>query len=151
MNSGILGTKVIVQLGIIVKDINITVEKYLQFFDVDNPQVFITDIYEKAQTQYRGKPTSARAKIAFLHVEGGLEIELIEPDENPSIWREFLDTYGEGTHHIAFFVKDINGKIKLLEELGMPLVQKGKYSGGEYSYIDTTEHLKIMIELLENY
>ena len=151
MNNGILGTKAVIQLGIIVRDINVTSKKYAQLFGVEIPQVIITDVYEKTQTQYRGKPTSARAKMAFIHTEGGLVIELIEPDENPSTWREFLDTYGEGPHHIAFSIKDTNGKIKLLEELGMSLVQKGIYSGGEYSYIDSTEHLKIMIELLENY
>jgi methylmalonyl-CoA/ethylmalonyl-CoA epimerase len=150
MENGILGTNAVVQLGIIVKDINKTARKYADFFGVAVPEIIVTDTYDKALTQYRGKPTEAKAKLAFFRQPGCLEIELIEPDENPSTWREFLDIHGEGVHHIAFFIKDMKGKVTKLEEIGMPLVQKGEYTGGRYAYIDSNEDLKVMLELLEN-
>jgi Glyoxalase/Bleomycin resistance protein/Dioxygenase superfamily len=77
-------------------------------------------------------------------------LELIEPDENPSTWRESLDKNGEGPHHIAFVVEGMKEKIDALEGRKMSLLQKGEYTGGRYAYVDTLKDLKVIIELLEN-
>ena len=149
MKSNILGTKLITQIGILVHDIEKTSQAYAQFFGVEKPQCTITDEVDKAQTQYRGQPSDARAKLAFFDM-GSLQLELIEPDHNPSTWRESLNKNGEGPHHIAFIIKGMKEKIVVLERDGMPLLQKGEYSGGRYAYIDTLRDLKVIIELLEN-
>ena len=83
MGNNILGTKLITQIGILVHDIEATSQAYAQFFGVEKPQYSITDDVEKAQTQYRGKRSAARAKLAFFDM-GSLQLELIEPDHNPS-------------------------------------------------------------------
>jgi methylmalonyl-CoA/ethylmalonyl-CoA epimerase len=132
MKSNILGTKLITQLGILVHDIEKTSQAYAQFFGVEKPQCTITDEVDKAQTQYRGQPSDARAKLAFFDM-GSLQLELIEPDHNPSTWRESLNKNGEGPHHIAFIIKGMKEKIVVLERDGMPLLQKGEYSGGRYA------------------
>jgi catechol 2,3-dioxygenase-like lactoylglutathione lyase family enzyme len=149
MSQGVLGTNVIAQVAIIVRDIERTSRKMADFFGVEPPAWFWTDPQEKARTRYRGEPTEARAKLAFFDM-GSLQLELIEPDEHPSTWREFLDEHGEGVHHIAFVVKGMQEKIRALEQMGMPLVQKGEYTGGRYAYFDTVNDLKVMLELLEN-
>ncbi len=81
---------------------------------------------------------------------GSLQLELIEPDEHPSTWREFLDEHGEGVHHIAFVVEGMKEKVAVLEKSQIPLIQKGEYTGGRYAYLDSVKELKVMIELLEN-
>jgi 4-hydroxyphenylpyruvate dioxygenase and related hemolysins len=149
MAESALGTQIIVQIGIIVRDIQNTARKYAEFLGAA-PVTELTDPYEQAQVQYKGSPTPARAKLAFFRIPGGVELELIEPDEHPSIWREFLDNHGEGVHHIAFYIKDMKGKVMKLHELGMDLVQKGEYTGGRYAYFDSNADLKVMLELLEN-
>jgi methylmalonyl-CoA/ethylmalonyl-CoA epimerase len=145
MGNNILGTKVITQIGILVRDIEKTSQAYADFLGMEKPQWSITDAAEKAQTQYRGKRTDARAKLAFFDM-GSLQLELIEPDHNPSTWRESLDKNGEGPHHIAFVIEGIKEKIAVLERNQMPLLQKGEYTGGRYALKD----LKVIIELLEN-
>jgi methylmalonyl-CoA/ethylmalonyl-CoA epimerase len=145
----ILGTKLITQIGILVHDIEATSQAYAQFFGIETPQWSITDEVDKAQTQYRGKRSDARAKLAFFDM-GSLQLELIEPDHNPSTWRESLDRNGEGPHHIAFVIKGMKEKIAVLERNQMPLLQKGEYTGGRYAYVDTVRDLKVIIELLEN-
>jgi hypothetical protein len=150
MDKNILGTKVVTQIGIIVKDIEKTASAYADFLGVEKPNIIITDAVDRAFTEYRGALTPARAKLAFFHVGDTLDIELIEPDNEPSTWREFLDNNGEGVHHIAFVIEGMKEKVMLLEKNGMPLVQKGEYTGGRYSYIDSFKDLKVMIELLEN-
>ena len=145
----ILGTKFITQIGILVHDIEKTSREYADFFGVEKPQWSITDSVDNAQTQYRGKRSEARAKLAFFDM-GSLQLELIEPDHNPSTWRESLDKNGEGPHHIAFEIEGMKDKIAVLRHNQMPLLQKGEYTGGRYAYIDTLRDLKVIIELLEN-
>jgi hypothetical protein len=149
MGNNALGTKLITQIGILVHDIEARSQTYAKFFGVEKPQYSITDDANKAQTQYRGKRSAARAKLAFFDM-GSLQLELIEPDHNPSTWRESLDKNGEGPHHIAFVIKGMKEKIAVLERNQMPLLQKGEYTGGRYAYIDASRDLKVIIELLEN-
>lgn len=149
-DKGILSSRAIVQIGIVVRDIEAVSRAYADLFGVEKPQWFWTDEYERAHTEFYGQPSHARAKLAFFDM-GNVQLELIEPDEKPSTWRDFLDNCGEGVHHIAFMIKDMDGEIKKLERHGMRLIQRGDYEGGRYAYIDTRERLKVLIELLENF
>jgi methylmalonyl-CoA/ethylmalonyl-CoA epimerase len=149
MQSNVLGNNIITQIGLLVHDIEKTSEAYANFFGVEKPKWFWTDTADVAQTEYRGRPSEARAKLAFFDM-GSLQLELIEPDQNPSTWRESLDQNGEGFHHIAFEIKGMKEKVSLLEQGGMPLMQKGEYTGGRYAYLDSFKNLKVLIELLEN-
>ncbi|WHX48999.1 VOC family protein [Paenibacillus woosongensis] len=149
MEKGFLGTNVITQIGIIVRDIDKVSQSYADFFGIEKPRWFWTDTVDVARTEFKGASSEARAKLAFLDC-GQLQVELIEPDEHPSTWREFLDEQGEGVHHIAFVIKGMKEKIAVLEANQMPLIQRGEYTGGRYAYMDTFKELKVMVELLEN-
>ena len=83
MGDYILGTRLITQIGILVHDIEKTSQAYAHFFGIEKPHWSITDAVDKARTEYRGKPSDARAKLAFFDM-GSLQLELIEPDHNPS-------------------------------------------------------------------
>ncbi|WP_027086068.1 VOC family protein [Cohnella panacarvi] len=149
MDKGALGNNVITQIGLLVHDIEKTSQAYADFFGMEKPQWFWTDVADVARTEYRGSRSEARAKLAFFDM-GSLQLELIEPDHEPSTWRESLDKNGEGFHHIAFGIKGMKEKIAVMEAGGMPLLQKGEYTGGRYAYLDSFQELKVLIELLEN-
>ncbi|GGA45159.1 VOC family protein [Paenibacillus physcomitrellae] len=149
MSSGLLGTQIVAQIGIIVNDIEKVSEDYARFLGVEKPEWSWTDPVEQAQTEYKGESCPARAKLAFFDC-GELQIELIEPDEQPSVWRDFLTEHGEGPHHIAFGIKGMKEKVLEFHDSGFPLLQKGEYTGGRYAYMDTTKELKVLVELLEN-
>lgn len=140
---------IMVQVGVVVRDIEKTARNFAKIFGVDMPHISLTDNRDKALTEYKGQPTEARAKLAFIDM-GGMQLELIEPDDHPSTWKEFLDKHGEGIHHIALNVKGMKETVAYLENNGMPLVQKGEYTGGRYAYIDSSDKLGMIIELLEN-
>jgi methylmalonyl-CoA/ethylmalonyl-CoA epimerase len=140
---------IMVQVGVVVRDIEKTARNFTKIFGVDMPHISLTDTRDKALTEYKGQPTEARAKLAFIDM-GGMQLELIEPDDHPSTWKEFLDKHGEGIHHIALNVKGMKETVAYLENNGMPLVQKGEYTGGRYAYIDSSDKLGMIIELLEN-
>jgi len=150
MKKRILGTDVVTQIAIVVRDIEKTAQVYADFLGVPKPEVIVTEPVEQSQARYRGNPTPTRARLAFLTVGPSLQIELIQPDAAPSTWREELDRKGEGVHHIAFQIRGMKEKIADLGREGMPLIQTGEYTGGRYAYIDSNRDLKVLIELLEN-
>ncbi len=41
-------------------------------------------------------------------------------------------------------------KIAYLDSKGIPLVQRGEYTGGRYAYLDGAAQLGAVLELLEN-
>jgi len=146
-NSQSLDTKVVTQIGIVVEDIEETSQAYAELFGIETPQVSETDGYSKTNAHYRGEPTKGRAKLAFIRLEN-ITIEIIEPIGGPSTWKEFLDKHGEGVHHIAFRVEDMDKTIAMLETKGGELVQRGDFTGGSYSYVESQDKLKTIIELL---
>ncbi len=151
--AGIIGTNVVVQVGIVVRDIEKTKKKFAAFLGVEEPISKPSGDYAITQTVLRGKPApDAAALLAFFNAGDHFQLELIQPNGFPSTWQEFLDEHGEGVHHIAFTIKDMKGKIQACEEFGMPLIQKAEYSkgNGRYAYMDASEDLKVLIELLEN-
>lgn len=145
----ILGNRVMVQVGILVHDVDKACEAWAQLLGVEVPKTFWSDGYDKTQATYNGEPCNARCKQGFFQL-GPVQFELIQPDENPSVWRDCLDANGEGLHHIAFEIKNMPQKIKILESMGYPLMQKGEYTGGRYAYADARKELKMILELLEN-
>jgi catechol 2,3-dioxygenase-like lactoylglutathione lyase family enzyme len=146
-----LGSTTVTQVGMIVKDIEKSAKLWAGLLGVPVPEIVVTDELDKAQTVFRGKPSPARAKLAFIHLGPQVDMELIEPDGNPSTWQEFLDEHGEGVHHIAFNVQGMKEQTQVFAAHGLDCVQKGEYTGGRYAYFDAAENkFNVVFELLEN-
>src|SRR5690349_5388622 len=71
---------------------------------------------------------SEGVKTSFFEV-GGVKIELLEASRDDSPIAKFIDKKGEGIHHLAFEVKDINQSIQHYEQQGFvpinPTAKKG--------------------------
>mgnify|MGYP005842815487 FL=1 len=145
-----LGTDVVTQIAIVVRDIERAVERYCAILGLDRPDIIITDAYDQARTTYRGEPTPARAKLAFFQL-GQVALELIEPVGGPSTGQEALEQKGEGVHHIALVVPDTDAATRSLGAHGINIVQQGYYTGGRYTYLDSQADLGVVLELLENF
>ncbi len=145
----VFGTSKCAQVGILVHNMEKSVQAYAAFLGVDVPAICQTGEYEEARTLYLGRPTRARCRQAFFYYND-LQVELIEPDKEPSVWRQALDEKGEGIHHIAFQIENMEETIRLGESLGMKLLQRGRWNGGHYAYLDASSTLHCVVELLEN-
>lgn len=143
------GSRAIAQVGIIVDDIEKYVDNYSRIFGVDKPPVIITDDYELSHAAYKGAPTHATAKLAFFDM-GSVQIELIEPIGEPSTWKNHLDQNGSSVHHIAFWVADTDAVVRHLGSEGMTVEQRGDFTGGMYTYIDSRPQLGVTLELLQH-
>jgi methylmalonyl-CoA epimerase len=67
-------------------------------------------------------------KIAFLEA-GGAEIELLEPIRSDSAVSRFLETRGEGIHHLSFHVRDIETALARAAAAGLELIDRTPREG----------------------
>ncbi len=151
--AGVVGTNLIAQVGFIVKDVEASKRKWAEFLGVEVPETQPIGDYAVTRTTYKGEPApKAYCWMAFFDVGPGIQLELIQPNEEPSTWRDYLNEHGEGIHHVAFQVKDSAAKVASAEKAGLKLIQHGTYGDGtgEYNYLDAPE-LKCIVELLESY
>ena len=149
-NEQIITSKTVAQVAIIVRDIDKARVAWAEMLGVKTPEVSVAEGHFSRPTKYKGEPSDAKAKLAFIEMEN-IQIELIQPLGGKSAWQEFLDKKGEGLHHVAFMVKNINGVEKQFEAQGMHVVQSGGWDGGAYTYVDASNKLGCVLELLENY
>ncbi|MEO5581092.1 MAG: VOC family protein, partial [Saprospiraceae bacterium] len=96
---GLVPEPQITHIGIVVENIELALDHWVDLLGVEKrPAVVIAEGHSLNPTQYRGKPSNAKAKLAFLRLQN-LQVELIEPIGNdPSHWREFLEHKGGGVH-----------------------------------------------------
>lgn len=64
-----------------------------------------------------------KVKVAFFAV-GESRIELLEPTADDSPVAKFLEKNGEGTHHIAYEVDDLEATLARLKEQGVRLIDE---------------------------
>jgi len=148
MTDAALGTT-IAQIGIIVGDIEAKARAWSEILGLPLPDIRETEGHEATQAQYDGQPMEARARLAFFRFDN-IQVELIEPIDGPSTWRDQLERHGDSLHHIAFRIDGMGERVAYLEGHGVSLVQTGEYTGGRYAYLDGVGRLGTILELLEN-
>jgi methylmalonyl-CoA/ethylmalonyl-CoA epimerase len=98
----------------------------------------------------RGKPADYDMDLRLAKGDmGGMGFELVQPLKGKSVYKEFLDKKGEGVHHIAFFVDDVDAEIVDMQKLGFKVVQSGAMSNSKWAYFDTDKLGGMMIELCQ--
>jgi methylmalonyl-CoA/ethylmalonyl-CoA epimerase len=75
--------------------------------------------------------TERKVKVAFLSTGGETQIELLEPLGSESPVAKFLESRGEGIHHIAVKVDNIEKVLEELKEKGVILVNEKPRTGAE--------------------
>ena len=67
--------------------------------------------------------TEQKVRTAFLPVDG-TEIELLEPTSADSSVARFIEKHGEGLHHIAIRVDDIEAALAEMKAKGIQLIDE---------------------------
>ena len=133
------------QLGYVVRDIEKACRYYESVFGT-GPFSDVIDVNMDGAL-LRGKPVETTIKVAFVQ-SGDVQIELIEPVVGKNLYTEFLETRGEGIHHLAYKVDDIEAiKAVFTEKVGEPIFSRDM-GIMEFAYFDTSEVGGLMIEFL---
>lgn len=94
---------------------------------------------------------SENVKVAFLRI-GETRLELLEPLSDSSSIRDFLNKKGEGIHHIALEVEQIDARIKQLKAEGIRLINGEAKQGAHNSkiaFIHPSSANRVLYELCE--
>jgi methylmalonyl-CoA/ethylmalonyl-CoA epimerase len=96
---------------------------------------------------FRGKLLVANDRALAAYI-GNLKLEIIQPGNEPSPWKEFLDKHGEGIHHLGFLVSDVEKEVNQLVNQGAEVILTGNISGKlGAAYVDPKAG-NIIIELM---
>jgi len=90
-----------------------------------------------------------KVKIAFIPV-GEVKIELLEPLGEGAV-SKFLEKRGEGIHHIAVQVDDIEGVLTRMKNAGVRLIDETPRQGAEglIAFIHPKSTGGILLELVQ--
>jgi methylmalonyl-CoA epimerase len=90
-------------------------------------------------------------RTAFLPV-GGTEIELLEPTRPDSSVARFIEKRGEGLHHIAIRVDDIEAALAELKAKGVQLIDETPRNGAggtRIAFVHPKSTHGVLLELCE--
>ena len=93
-----------------------------------------------------------KVKTAFFLV-GQTKIELLESTDEMGPIAKFIEKKGEGIHHIAFAVKEINSNLKDLSQKGVELIDKESRKGAEgldIAFLHPKSTMGVLMEICEN-
>ena len=86
------------------------------------------------QVSLRETVEQERVNVAMLPL-GEPRIELLEPTEKDSVIGKFLEKRGEGLHHVAIRVTDLNASVERLRASGARLLNEPRKGAGGHMYV----------------
>jgi methylmalonyl-CoA/ethylmalonyl-CoA epimerase len=107
-------------IGIAVKDLAISIPLFEKLLN--------TPCYKTEQVD------SEQVNTAFFR-KGETKIELLQGLEAGSVITRFIEKKGEGMHHIAFEVADIEAEMKRLAAEGFTLLQEKPKPGADNKWV----------------
>ncbi|WP_391201666.1 methylmalonyl-CoA epimerase [Psychrobacillus sp. L4] len=94
---------------------------------------------------------SEKVRVAFID-SGNLNLELLQPLDETSTIHSFIEKKGEGIHHIAFGVSNIQERLNELKEKGVRLIQetpKAGAHGAQVAFIHPKASGGVLYELCD--
>jgi LAO/AO transport system kinase len=130
------GEVAIVHLGVAVKSI----EAALGFYEGQLGM----------QVALRETVPHEKVNVAMLPA-GGPNIELLEPTDPESVIGRFLAKRGEGLHHVALRVPDLNAAVERLRKAGARLLNEPQTGAGghRYVFVHPASTGGVLLELIE--
>jgi len=124
-------------IGIAVKNLEDAMKKYAHIFGLKATSLEVRH--------------DLHIRICFIPV-GDVMIEFLEPLNEEGRIGKFIKENGEGIHHIAYRVTDLEGILRFMKSEKIKLRDDQPRPGGEGSkiaFIDPTETNDVLTELVE--
>ena len=107
-------------IGIAVKDLKISNKVFATLF---------------GEAQYKMEVVESEGVITSFFKSGPNKIELLQATDKDSPIAKFIEKKGEGIHHIAFAVDDIENEIKRLKNEGFTILNETPKKGADNKLI----------------
>jgi 4-hydroxyphenylpyruvate dioxygenase-like putative hemolysin len=138
------------QIGVVVRDLHRAVQYYSDIFGLGP-----FTVYEfEPDKQWFMEELSPCKAIQAKAMWGNIELELVQPIEGRSLFREFLSSHGEGLQHLGFNVRNYEEVFERMKKSGFtPLMRVESYSktyGGNFKActFDTRDIGGVLFEII---
>jgi methylmalonyl-CoA/ethylmalonyl-CoA epimerase len=124
-------------VGIAVRDLDAAVDRYRSAFGLE--------------AAHRETVESQGVEAVFLPV-GGSAVELLAALSPDTAVGRFLDKRGEGIHHVAYRVADVDAALARLREDGVPLIDQAPRPGSRgtrIAFAHPSGFGGVLVELVE--
>ena len=124
-------------VAIAVHDLDEAIEKHVKLFN--------------AEPQWRELVAEQGVEEAMIAI-GGSYIQLLAPTGPDTPVGRFLERHGEGIHHIAYAVADIEAALVEMKEEGARLVDEEPRTGGrgaKIAFVHPASFAGTLVELVE--
>ena len=146
-----LATRDVDQIGIVVADLDRALVSYSELWPGHRWSCYEHGPTTIPRMTFRGRPVAYSFRAAFGSQTP--QVELIQPLEGPSHYDDWLESRGDGLHHLGFLVPSLAEVVAEMSARGMEPLQDGAGFGsdgdGAYAYFDTTESLGLVIEAIQ--
>jgi methylmalonyl-CoA epimerase len=131
-------------LGIAVKSLDGALKFYRDQLGLE---VSLRETVERERVNVAMLPLGADAG----NLNAAPRIELLEPTEPDSVIGKFLNKRGEGLHHIAIRVSDLNASVERLRASGARLLNEPRTGAGGhlYVFVHPSSTGGVLIELIQ--
>jgi len=124
---------------------------------IDHIAIAVNDVEESAKAYQEALGVddiefetveSEGVKVAILHLENG-RIELMQPTNDTSPIKKFLEKKGQGLHHLALETDDINEEVARMENCGIQFLGKVRpgSAGTKVTFIHPKSLYGVLAEL----
>jgi catechol 2,3-dioxygenase-like lactoylglutathione lyase family enzyme len=135
----------ITQYALVARDLKRVAAFYEELGFGSMPLIYVSNL----DREYRGTPGNFEIYVGNWRW-GRVTFEWIQPVIGPSVFEEFLAKQGEGLHHFAFEVQDLDQAVLKMEEKGLKVAQSGRFdyptNKGRFAYMDTEPGSGVMVE-----
>ena len=141
----------VTQIGVVVRDLDQAMGYYSKTLGLGpfNP------VFELApdKSWYMGKESPLHLRIGRTQW-GSMDLELIQPLKGKSVHQDFLDTHGEGLHHLGIDVDNYEEVIQAMMGAGFTPLQSLEVflsmnnSWAKSTYFDTQKTGGIVLEVI---
>lgn len=145
------------QVAIAVEDIEDGMARFARILGIDAWRVFHLEGSVHTDTVYRGQSREFSFDVALaarptddgleLWRETQTEIELLAPTGGTSSYSDYIETHGEGLHHVACWeFEDPDAVFERFKDAGFEVLQRGRiFDSREYVYFDTRDAMNGVI------
>ena len=119
--------------------------------NLENANQIFQDILNSAP--YKSEAVESEGVITSFFKVGLNKIELLQASKPDSPIAKFIDKRGEGIHHIAFAVNNIETEIKRLTKKGYRLINQTPKKGADnklIAFLHPKSSIGVLIELCQD-
>jgi hypothetical protein len=133
---GKIKVKNINRISIAVKNAELVAENFWKILGIGPWSLYNWEVPLVYDRRYHGKPAWAREKRAIARL-GGMQLELMQAIDGPSLYGDWVEKHGEGLHHVNFLLdtaEEYETTVKSLINDGFESLQSGRFGPPEKGY-----------------